>query len=232
MNTWTFKGLIAAAILSTLGGCEGGPAQFNLLQAPQGTPQAAPLRQADLARGAVTLVPPDGFCIEPRSLRANFAILARCDTLGDPLGALDAPLGMITISVERIAPDAAPVTESSLRAALRDTEILESQSQDGIVLIRARAPSPAREGLSAVYWRAAGRIGAQQLGLAAYGPEGGRITGPDGARLLVQLAKRTEAQSIAGAVAANSLAKPLPKDSSKDTGAKKGFTSAIAGLFD
>lgn len=41
-----------------------------------------------MANGALTLVAPEGFCIDKRSLKSSFALLARCDTLGTPMAPL------------------------------------------------------------------------------------------------------------------------------------------------
>lgn len=38
-----------------------------------------------MARGAVTLVAPDSYCIDPKHLRLAFALMARCDVLGGGL---------------------------------------------------------------------------------------------------------------------------------------------------
>ena len=73
MNTWTFKGLVTTlATCLALAGCD---AVDGL--ALSGAFDREPLKTAELADGAITLVPPEGFCIDPRSLKARFALMAR-----------------------------------------------------------------------------------------------------------------------------------------------------------
>ena len=59
------------------------------------------LANAELADGALTLVPPAGFCVDKSTLRPSFAVVARCDSLGARQTVNDAPLGMIVVSVAR-----------------------------------------------------------------------------------------------------------------------------------
>ncbi len=86
---------------------------------------SAPLRQAAMANGALTLVAPEGFCIDKRSLKPSFALLARCDNLGDPQGAYGAPLGLITVSLSTARPDAPPITAQTMEAALSGGTVLD-----------------------------------------------------------------------------------------------------------
>ena len=79
MITWTSKSPFAALALLTLSACEGGQG-FSRGGSP--VAEEKPLRQAILADGAVQVVPPQGYCIDPKSLKSRFALMARCDALG------------------------------------------------------------------------------------------------------------------------------------------------------
>ncbi|MBM1832745.1 hypothetical protein [Pseudosulfitobacter pseudonitzschiae] len=163
---------------------------------------SAPPRQAVMANGALTLVAPEGFCIDKRSLKSSFALLARCDTLGDPDGAFGAPLGLITVSLSTAPAGAPPITAQSMEAALSDGTVLDRRETKDTVLLRVRGTAPAREGLSATYWRGTGQVGSHLVGLAMYGADDSGATGAEGGQLLDRLMQRTRAQAAAQVVAA------------------------------
>ena len=186
MNIWTSKVGAAALVCLTLAACEDG---FGLPGA--GLPDDG-LRSATLSRGAVMLVPPPGFCIDRRSLRARFALMARCDTLGST-GADDAPLALITVTTVPSTTDAA-LTGDALGA--QSETVLDREDRSGLTLIRVRGtpPSPA---LRETYWRAASRVGTEIVGLAIYEAEDGAPLGPQAPRLLQEAMQRTQDQTVA-----------------------------------
>lgn len=213
MNTWTSKVCAAALACLTLAGCEDG-----LGLPPAGT-DAEGMRAAPLSRGAVTLVAPSGFCIDPRSLRARFALMARCDTLG-ARGADDAPLALITATIVPSTTDAA-ITADALGTATET--VLEREDRDGLTLVRVRGTPPSPE-LRATYWRAAGRVAGQIVGLAIYEAENGVPLGPRAPRILAQTMQRTQDQTIA--LAADSA------DNSATPPDNKSVLSFADGLFE
>ena len=85
MNTGICKKtILELATFLTLSACAEGTS-FSLLEkandvTPETTPMV-PLLKAQMASGAVTLVPPSGYCIEPSSLTPKFAAIARYDLL-------------------------------------------------------------------------------------------------------------------------------------------------------
>lgn len=155
----------------------------------------APLREAVMARGALTLVAPEGFCIDRRSLKPTFALLARCDTLGDTDGAYGAPLGLITVSLTTAQSGAAPISATTLETALSEGKVLEKHETENAVLMRVQGPAPSREGLSAIHWRGAGQIGSHLVGLAMYGADNSGATGSEGRRVLNRLMQRTRTRA-------------------------------------
>ncbi|WP_299684055.1 hypothetical protein [uncultured Tateyamaria sp.] len=190
MNTWTSR--VCAAVLTclTLAGCEGG---FGL----PGTGDDDGLRSATLGLGAVTLVAPNGFCIDKRSLRARFALMARCDTLGVRADG-DVPLALITATT--VPGDTArPITPEDL--GTRAETVLDRADRDGLTMVQVRGTPPSPE-LREIYWRAAGRVGNQIVGLAIYEAQDSAPLGARAPRLLEQTMQLSQAQTVASVVAA------------------------------
>ncbi|TMM52449.1 hypothetical protein [Sulfitobacter sabulilitoris] len=186
MTTWTFKGPIAALALLALTACEGGQGI--------GAQAQKPLTAARMMSGAVILVPPSGFCIDRGSLRASFALMARCDTLGAaPETARGAPLGLITASFAAAADGDPLPSQGDLLATASVTRVLKAQSSKDMLLLHASGPAPSK-GLSDVHWRGAARLGGHIVAVALYGPRDGRAIGPEGAVIVQQLFDGTRAQ--------------------------------------
>ena len=80
MNTWSFRAALFALFASLLASCDGAE---NLFEGVLADRKNTALPQATLAFGAVKLIPPEGYCIDAGNLSNDFAIMARCDTLGD-----------------------------------------------------------------------------------------------------------------------------------------------------
>ena len=95
MITWTSKSPLAALAMLTLSACEGGQG-FSF--GSRGGAADKPLLQTALAGGAVQVVPPQGYCIDPKSLKRRFALMARCDALGLPDVVSAAPRGILTLA--------------------------------------------------------------------------------------------------------------------------------------
>ncbi|WP_299139315.1 hypothetical protein [uncultured Tateyamaria sp.] len=209
MNTWTCKGLVAGTALAVLAGCDD-IGQIDL----GGAATPAPLLTAELGRGAVTLVPPDGYCIDQRSLRASFALIARCDTLGGETG-LGQPLAIITATTVA-ALDGQDVSPATLGA--NGETVLNSTTTDTLTLAQVRGTPPG-PGVRDVFWRAVGTIGTQAVGFAIYEAADGPELGDDAPALLIQTMTRTQSQTAA------------TQDKSATTPAKQSSKSGLAGLF-
>ncbi|MFK7834647.1 MAG: hypothetical protein AB8B60_00375 [Sulfitobacter sp.] len=190
MITWSFRAGIAGFALTVLAGCEDGQGG-GLLDglATAAAPPNVALSQADLAFGAVTLVPPRGFCIDKRSLRQRFALMARCDKLGAPSAAAGAPIGIITASVSAAGTSGLPSPEqTALAFQLESTSAV--RTTDSSVIFRATGGVPSTE-LSTTHWRGSARMGSQVVGLALYGPEDGRAVSSEGRAILRELIDRS-----------------------------------------
>ncbi len=182
MTTWTCKGAFALLALISLAACEDGQGGA-FLQGLDGNSSNKPvaLSQAKMAFGTVTLVAPEGFCIDKSSLKQNFALMARCESLGAPSAGTGAPLGILTASFS--AASATIPTPGETAAALRLDTITDPVSKDHSVTFRASGSPPA-EGLSKTHWRGTARVGSQMMALAFYGPNGGRAVGAEGRSVL------------------------------------------------
>lgn len=188
MNTWNCKGPLAALALTFLAGCEGGLGGAFLeglesLEGFTGGGRDVALSQARMAFGQVTLVPPPGFCIDKRSLKQQFALMARCDKLGVPSAAGDAPIGIITAS---FAPwvEGVPLPTPAETADAQKLQTINDPIVDGeSVTFRATTTKP-RTGAAAAQWRGTARVGGQIMGLALHAPKDGRALSSEGRALL------------------------------------------------
>lgn len=196
MNIWTSRPLAALGLLVLLAACEetsNGDRSTSI--APQGNAAGAPvpLTRADMMRGGVTLVPPEGFCIDPESLTQSFALMARCDALGAPTGGAGAPLGVLTVSftrspVDEALPDAADIATAANVAPPRDVKTTETS-----VIFQTEGDAPS-EGLAASHWRAVAKFDRFIMGAALFGPENRRAVSSEGAEVLRQMITRSAAK--------------------------------------
>ncbi|MFT6025598.1 MAG: hypothetical protein ACI9PY_003741 [Ascidiaceihabitans sp.] len=222
MNTGICKALCLWLTVATLSACTSGT-ELNFLQGSGSSAASvrAPLTQAQMMRGAVTLVPSSGYCIDASSLKQNFALLARCDTLGAKNGALDAPLGIMTVSlVESSLP---ALTLSEVVQAADSTTIVERFDSTGIEIARATAASPKR-GMAKSHWRAVTQINGTDLSIALFAPLNSPALGTEGRRMIESVISSSQSASVATSVAA--------EIQPKATNSEKGLAATIAGLFD
>ena len=222
MNTGICKAACLGLMVATLSACTEG-AELGFLQTKQGASASgpAPLTQAQMMRGAVTLVPPSGYCIDPRSLKQNFALLARCDTLGGKNGALDAPLGVMTVS---LAASIGPALSlSSVAQAADATSLGERFDVKGVELARATATSPKGD-LSKNHWRAVTQINRTDLSIALFAPAQSPALSNEGRSMIRSMINATQSASVATSVATG-----IPP---KATNPKKGLAATLTGLFE
>ncbi|NNE53887.1 MAG: hypothetical protein HKN30_15975 [Sulfitobacter sp.] len=188
MITWISRSLLAALALTALSGCEEAPGANT----EDGSVFA--LQQLQMASGAVTLVPPEGYCIDRRSVRRRFALMARCDVLGLEGAGRGAPLGVIIVSLTPLAADAPLPTPQQNAAALGLSSVSGPVTRETSVVFRAEGAAPAQD-LSQEHWRGVARVKEFGLGLAFYRQnDAGRIS-REGRDLLSELIRRTQASS-------------------------------------
>jgi hypothetical protein len=195
MTTWICKGAVFAGVLLGLGACDGVETAGLLGSLSSIMPaENVALSETQMANGALTLVPPDGFCIDKSSLRQSFALMARCDKLGAASLAGGAPVGLITISVTALDPEASLPTPQELAEASKLTELGAEKSKGNALTFSAKGEPPAR-GLAESHWRGLARVGDQMISLALFGPEGARAVTIEGREILNSLIRRTQPNS-------------------------------------
>ena len=190
MTTWSFKRGVAVLALLALSACEEGSDPFAGLSKAQ-------LTQARMMQGAVTLVPPQGFCIDPKTLNQSFALMARCDVMGADTGSAGAPLGVMTVSFTKAASGAALPSATDITAAGSFGEPESLRRRDDRVIFRTTGVPPSSD-LDSRHWRAVARVGTYLMGAALFGPEGQRAVTGEGAEVLEDLIRRTAAKTEEG----------------------------------
>lgn len=243
MSIWTSKGPLAALGLLLLCGC--GDAGFSLGAMPD---QAT---RAELARGAIVVQAPPGYCIDRQALRrapgGDFALLARCDTLGVRGFFPHRRLALLTVTTApRGAEEGAgapPPSLEDLQQSVAPAKVVETAVVGGLPMVRLDSPEDPVEGIAPQHWRSALALNGQLVALALYAPDGAADAAGNGPELLADLARRTRQASPrpaepAAAPQPDDTAGPAPAPEVSDRtpdGAEGGFISPfkrIAGLFD
>ena len=216
MNTGIYnRTIVTLTALTVLSACSEGPV-FDLLQRGE----TAPLIKAQMVEGAVTLVPPSGYCIGSSSLTQTFALMARCDLLNAENGALNAPIGLLTAS---FATNNGQVLSAADVAFASNAIVIETIDTGGLEIVRAKTDTPPN-GLAKTHYRAATQIDGFDLSLALFSPPESEAQGGRGTEMLRNLIKTSQDASIATDVAANTAS------NTSDT--KKGFRTTFSGLFE
>lgn len=192
-----FLGGIAIAVLA---GCNTGwtGTALSFLEA-QGDSENLALRRADLAGGAITVLGPDGYCVDASTLRSTgtggFAALASCNILsGGRSGAIVEP-GLVTVTVKPA--DSETPSLEALAAAL-ETELLSTRELSAVTLGQmATGGETAFEGSDPRHWRGTFVLGQTVIGLALYAPKDSPLVGPQGAAFLNTVSSRIRANSNA-----------------------------------
>jgi hypothetical protein len=200
MNTWNSKPIAALSIIVLLSACDGTDTGTSLLAnitppADAALP-AVPLTQALMMRGNVTLVPPNGYCIDAESLSQSFALMARCDTLGAATGGAGAPTGVLTVSLTRSKKNADLPTPQEVTTATSLGTPENTRGNDSSVVFKTTGSAPSPD-LSPEHWRSVSKIGNYIMGAALFGPKDRRAVSPEGADLLEEMIKRTMAKTNA-----------------------------------
>ena len=228
MSIWTSSKVVVGLILGlSLAACDTGGEGFSLFgQADpkdSGTEQRrnVALSSAEMMRGQVSLSPPSGFCIDKRSLKQNFAILARCDSLGGKGGSQEAPLGMILVSIAPVV-GTADLNSVERHVIGADADVLQRSTGDNVSVVQVRGQTPS--GTAPVHWRGFAQLGPHVLSLTAYAPEGGAMAGAEGGAILRALIDRTTDNTVDRNVSATT-----DSDSAKP---RAGLGGLLSGLFD
>lgn len=153
--------------------------------------------RARLFLGRAVVEGPDGFCVDRTTSRlvAGFAILAPCALFADEVDFPKHP-AVMTIQMDRANSALVAGAEEDVRLALtsddgllvRDgIEILETDSQDGLVMIHYRVPTDdALDGLSSELWRGLADVDGRLVTVALYSYKDAPLTVDDGRTLLAE----------------------------------------------
>lgn len=191
MTTWISRAAGLALLTAALAGCDAKPMAFMANMPSFGKKAKAPLTTAPLARGAVMLVAPDGYCIDPAALTSNFAMLARCDALGAENSATTMPFALIAVSVAPMAADAKLPTAVELAAGKGLEQPSKPIEEDGYVIFPANG-APAATGLAGSHWRGATIVNGHMVGVALFrGADSPRISS-EGAAIIESMIKKTQ----------------------------------------
>lgn len=173
-------------------------AVFFLAACDSGSTSAPPAREAVVARGAVVVGAPPGYCVESSALLDNdaesFVLLASCASLGSADDGPKALPAVMTVSVSAADPAVAPPDAGALATAAPG-EVLATSQRGALALMHlAEGGAAVLPGGDPRHWRGASRAGGHDVGLALYAPEESPLAGAAGANLLTALADRIEAQ--------------------------------------
>ncbi len=206
MNTGIFKA-IALCIAIALAGC-GDVEGLGFLQPPEdGAPVSVkPFTQVEMVQGGVTLVPPAGFCVDPVSVTQTFALLARCDVLGGRNGALDAPLGIMTVSFAK-APNRDALSSATLASSQTSGTVVKQETLAGRTMVQLRGTAPA-ERFSDVHWRTVDQINGFDVSVALYAPKGSPALSTRGPAIMARVLDGSQSASVAKDVAVRTLRPP------------------------
>jgi hypothetical protein len=187
MTTWSSKPLIALSIIGLLSACDTADTGKGLAQRKDA---AAPLTQALMMRGKITLVPPSGYCIDAKSLSQSFALMARCDTLGAATGGRGQPTGVLTVSFARSTKNATLPTAQEIATAAGLGVPENTREGEASVVFKTTGHAPASD-LSPKHWRSISEIGEYTMSAALFGQKDQRAVSPEGASILEDMIKRT-----------------------------------------
>lgn len=198
---WILAGLAALGLSGCLesAGADGARNRSaGLLAGGETRELPPPLARAELARGAVVVAGPEGYCVDPvtlgRGAARNFAVLASCQILsGGRRGPWVEP-AMMTVTVGPAGASALPAPQTL--AAETGAALIGGETRDGFVVAHlGDGGAEVLDGGDARYWRGAFLQGGRMVGLALYAPSGSPLAGDEGVRLLRAIRSRIAAQS-------------------------------------
>jgi hypothetical protein len=197
MNTGICKKIILVLTTCfTLSACAEDPS-LNLMEiANKILPRSksmAPLYKAQMASGAITLVAPSGYCIEPSSLTKKFAAMARCDFFEAKDGAVGEPIVLLTASVAKSKNRA--VSLGDIMNATNITKIKTiTKSGPDVVLATTEMPPL---GLPKAHLRILAQINDHDMSLALFSSLESIAQGERGAVILQKVIKTSHDATIA-----------------------------------
>ncbi len=163
-----------------------------------------------LAGGVITVAGPDGYCIDPTTLRSTslggFAAIASCNIMS---GGQDGPIvepALMTVTVSPAA-GAAP-TPADLADALGATLLQDRELSALAVGQMASGGESAFDGSDPRHWRGAFVIGRHLIGVTLYAPQGSPMLGAQGAAFLNTVSSAIRANAVPDARASAEQSQP------------------------
>lgn len=151
-----------------------------------------------LAGGAITVSGPDGYCIDPTTLRrtslGGFAAIASCNIMS---GGQDGPIvepALMTVTVSPAA-GAAP-SPADLADALGTTLLQDRELSALAVGQMASGGQSAFDGSDPRHWRGAFVIGRHLIGVTLYAPQDSPMLGAQGAAFLNTVSSAIRANTV------------------------------------
>lgn len=147
-----------------------------------------------LGNGDIIATAPVGYCVN-RSARptANFVLMVNCDVLTDQARTAPKSRGILTVSSSGRLGDQAQVID--LEKSLGEGSTQSTKVPGLVVRQMTEQTTPRLPGAAPNHWRGLLQFNNRIVSFAAYGPEGGSVTGSAGKRLLENLAKETVSAS-------------------------------------
>lgn len=208
MNTWICRRLfIVFGFVSLLSACSQERAAFSFLgdggdegsvHQQKRIPLTA-LKSAEMMRGGVTFVPPQGYCIDKKSLTQSFALISRCDTLGARDVGSGNALGLVTASIVPFEGDA-DLPALLARSIPPGAEVLERSNTASMSMVRISGASV--DGLGDSYWTGLAQIGPGLARVSLYAANDAALNEAARSRLIsgfvAHSTRATEAKIVAG----------------------------------
>ncbi len=171
-------------------------AVFSTVSRPIGDP----IPQAPIARGAVMVKGPKGYCVDARSLRnradGGFALLASCRVMtGGKDGAAVIP-ALMTLSVVKAEPGTKTPDVNTLAELFDPSQVLSKRRISGVSMVQLGAfeAQPIKKA-DPKHWRGVMALNGHLISMAVYGPKDGSAAASAGRALLVELAQSLRSAS-------------------------------------
>lgn len=176
-----------------------------------------------MARGAIAVAAPPGYCVDPAALRdaedGSFVLMASCASLDPRAGGPAALPAILTVTVSAADPELEPPRAAELAQATPVPAIATVQ-RGGLALAHfAEGGDAILPGGDPRHWRGATASGGRVIGLALYAPEGSTLAGEAGGQLVGAAAARIEARA------------PRGQPSESEQRQRTGLGGALARLF-
>lgn len=193
-------GLALVCFLS-LSACVGGEGfSFASKKSVEGTPSGVVVPKSastTLARGAVKLNAPKGYCIDESSvsngLQGSSALLAKCSSLEGKGAGSDTAVISVQVSPRRGDAAATPTPQDLVRA-VAPNKILQSKQKGALSLVQvATGGDDVFKPADPTHWRGATALDTRLIMFGLFVPKGSALKGNAGADLLTAFARGVSA---------------------------------------